>query len=383
MFLLVMDLSQEEKENEILNEIYYNPESSGSFGGITKLYRAIQADGRIDISRHRVKKWLYEQDVYTTHTSTFLTFPRRRVYASAIDELYDADLAELPGRFPRANQGTKFLLVVVDVLSRYLFVEPLKFKNAENVIRGFDKIFKKSSRVCSRLRTDKGGDFNSIKLSRFLKSRGIIHYFEKTEKKAAFAERAIKEIKLKIYRYINHAGNYKFIHILPKIVKSYNSSYNRIIKTSPDKVTHENEHIVWENTYAGTLMKKYNSTRTHRYKFKVGDHCRITHERELFHKSFVQSHTEEIFSIHERLKTEPVSYIVKDYKKEVLKGAFYEKELQKVILPDDPEDKVYKIEKVLRRRQVNGQKQVYVKWEGYSKEHNQWISADAVKNFKK
>ena len=370
---------QKEKEDTILKEIYYNPENPASFCGISKLFNAVKKDGRLDISRYRVKKWLYEQDVYTTHSPTFLIFPRRRVYASAIDELYDADLAELPGRFPRANQGVKFLLVVVDVLSRFLFVEPLKFKNAEHIVRGFGNIFKKSSRICSRLRSDKGGDFVSLKLSRFLKSKGIIHYHEKTEKKAAFAERAIKELKKKIYRYINYAGNYKFIHILPKIVKGYNSSYNRIIETSPDKVTSENEHIVWEKTYMNTLIDKYNRTNL-RYKFKVGDHCRITHEREVFHKSYFQSHTEEIFTIVKRLKTEPISYLIKDDKKEILKGAFYEKELQKVIVP---EDKVYKIEKILNRRQRNNKKEVYVKWEGYSKDYNQWISADEVKNIKK
>ena len=375
-----MNLSRVDKENKVLSEIYYDPENAGSFGGIDKLFKAVERDGRIHVSKYRVKKWLYEQDVYTTHSPTFLTFPRRRVYASSIDELYDADLAELPGRFPRANQGVRYLLVVVDVLSRFLFVEPLKFKNADHVIKGFNNIFKKSSRICSRLRSDKGGDFSSLKLSRFLKSKGIIHYYEKTEKKAAFAERAIKEIKLKIYRYINYAGNYKFLHVLPKIVSSYNSSYNRIIETSPDKVTSENEHIIWEKTYMRTLVKKYNRPESFRYKFKVGDRCRITHERELFFKSFQQTHTEEIFTIVKRLKTQPVTYVLKDDKNEVLKGSFYEKELQTVILPSD---KLYKIEKVLRRRQRNRQKEVYVKWEGYSNDYNQWIKADLVKNIKK
>ena len=94
--------NDENNVDKILAEIYYNTSNPGSFGGITSLFRATKKDGRLNISRHRVKKWLYSQDVYTEHTPTFLRFPRRRVYASVIDELWDADLAELPGFFSKS-----------------------------------------------------------------------------------------------------------------------------------------------------------------------------------------------------------------------------------------------------------------------------------------
>lgn len=363
----------ENLKNKILNEIYYNTENPGSFSGIDRLYKAVKKDGRIALSRHQVKKWLYTQDVYTQHSPSYKIFPKRRVYASTIDEFYDADLAEFPGRFPKANSGLRYLLVVVDVCSRYLFVQPLTNKDENSIIKAFEKIFKESSRICSRLRTDRGLEFLSQKVGRYLYSKGIIHYVTHQETKASFAERAIKVLKQKIYRYIHHQSNYHFLSVLPDIVKSYNSSYNRVIKTSPDQVTKDNDHLIWERTYLKTVIKK-NKKRI--YKFKVGDYCRITHDRKPFDKFYSETHTEELFIVRKRLNTEPVTYLLKDLKDEELDGCFYEKELQKVIVV---KGKTYKIEKVLKTRTLaNGKEQSYVKWSGYPNKFNEWIDSNII-----
>ena len=368
-------LDIEKHNEEVLKDIYYNPNNSGSFSGIDRLYKAVKKDNRINISRYKVKKWLYSQDVYTQHTRNYKIFQKRRVYASSINEFYDADLAEFPGNFPKFNSGLRYLLVLVDVLSRFIFVEPLNDKGETSIIKAFDNIFKKSNRICSRIRTDKGKEFTSRKVGRYLKSRGIIHYLTQQETKASFAERAIKVLKQKIYKYIDYKSDYHFLDVLPEIVRSYNSSYNRTIKTSPDKVTEENDHIIWERTYLDTLYLRQNNSP--RYKFKPGDYCRISYERHPFDKSYKETHTEEIFIIRKRLKTEPTTYLLKDLKDENLEGCFYDKELQKVIVN---EDKVFKIEKILKRRvSPSGKRQVFVKWSGYPKKFNEWIDSDMIK----
>lgn len=363
-------------KNKILSEIYYNPQNPGSFTGIDQLYKSVIKDGRINVSRYYVKKWLYAQDVYTQHSPSFKVFPKRRVFASSIDEFYDVDLAEFPGRFPKANSGVHYLLVMVDVLSRYLFVEPLTNKGENAIIKAFDNIFNSSSRICARMRSDRGTEFTSAKVGRYLYSKGIIHYVTHQETKASFAERAIKVLKQKIYRYINHKANYHFLSVLPSIVKSYNSSYNRIIKTSPDQVTKDNDHIIWERTYLKSVEQREN--KPSKYKFKVGDHCRITYERKPFDKFYNETHTEEVFLIRKRLNTSPTTYLLKDWKGEHLDGCFYDKELQKVVVV---KDKTYKIEKVLKERTLpSGKKQSFVKWSGYPDKFNEWIDSRIIKD---
>ena len=54
-----------------LNDAYYTPSNSGSFGGVHRLTKTIKAGN--------VKKWLSYQDAYTLHKKTSKKFPRRRV----------------------------------------------------------------------------------------------------------------------------------------------------------------------------------------------------------------------------------------------------------------------------------------------------------------
>ena len=49
------------------------------------------------------------------------------------------------------------------------------------------------------------------------------------------------------------------------------------------------------------------------------------------------------------------------------KGTFYQPKLQKT------NQEIYRIEKVLRKKENNGVKEIYVKWKGYSSDFNSWI----------
>ena len=67
-------------------------------------------------------------------------FPRRSVYASGVDEIWTADLADFH-RYARQNKGFKFILVVVDVFSRYAWARPLKTKSGINMVEALQSIF--------------------------------------------------------------------------------------------------------------------------------------------------------------------------------------------------------------------------------------------------
>ena len=77
--------------------------------------------------------------------------------------------------------------------------------------------------------------------------------------------------------------------------------------------------------------------------------------------------SEAIYVIHEVKRTSPVTYTIKDTSGEVLEGTFYEQELQKT------NQEVYRIEKVIRKKIINGVEHALVKWMGYSDKFNEWI----------
>ena len=61
---------------QYLHELYYNPESPASFGGVDAVYRAARNDGKYKISRNKIKEWLNEQDTYTLHKPVRHRFKR-------------------------------------------------------------------------------------------------------------------------------------------------------------------------------------------------------------------------------------------------------------------------------------------------------------------
>ncbi|XP_018347703.1 PREDICTED: uncharacterized protein LOC108751792 [Trachymyrmex septentrionalis] len=63
-------------------------------------------------------------------------------------------------------------------------------------------------------------------------------------------------------------------------------------------------------------------------------------------------------------RTNPVTYLLEDYRGKSVAGEFYEHELHRATHPD-----VYLVEKVLRRKSDK----VYVKWLGFDGSHNSWI----------
>ena len=62
-----------------------------------------------------------------------------------VDEIWAADLVEMQ-KYSKWNKGFKYVLMVIDIFSKYGWIEALKDKKTESVTLAFDRIFKKSKR---------------------------------------------------------------------------------------------------------------------------------------------------------------------------------------------------------------------------------------------
>src|SRR5258705_11513198 len=336
----------------ILSELYYNPELPSSFGGVDPLAKAAKEKG---INKKQFLEWLETQRTYTLHKPVRYHFPRNRVLVYGLDEEWQADLIEF-ANLARFNQDFRFILVSIDILSKFAWGVPLKNKTQEEVIRGFKVMFD-SGRHPMKLQTDAGGEFGP-NVQKFLHDKGIKHFVSRNEDiKCSVIERFIKTIKLRLFRYFTQQGKQVYVDVLPKFVKSYNQSFHRSIGMRPVDVTSDEANRAHSNLYKDTIVAAAPSSN-----FKIGDKVRLAIRKHAFSRSFHQLWTEEIFTITKIIKRTPYPvYTVSESDGTEITGTFYPRELQKVNPPQD----IYTVEKVLKIRQRRGRpKEYFVQWRG-------------------
>ena len=100
------------------------------------------------------------------------------------------------------NNGFRFLLCVVDVFSKYAWVVPLKDKKGVSIVDAFQKILDKSRRKPNKIWVNKGSEFYNNSFKKWLKDNDIEMYLIHNEGKSVDAERFIRTLKTKIYKYM-------------------------------------------------------------------------------------------------------------------------------------------------------------------------------------
>ena len=70
-------------------------------------------------------------------------FRKRRVIVHNIDDISCSDLVEMQ-KLSKWNKGYKYLLMVLDLFSKYGWIVPLKTKTGSEVSGAFESIFKKN-----------------------------------------------------------------------------------------------------------------------------------------------------------------------------------------------------------------------------------------------
>ena len=178
---------------EYLHDLYYNPESPASFGGVEAVYCAAKEDGKFQLSRNKIRTWLRQRDTYTLHRPFRYRFKRHRVIVGGIDKACEADLFIMDS-LSKENNGYQYILTVIDVLSKYAWVEPLKTRSGENLVKAFEKILKKG-RKPEKLHSDKGTEFTNKLFQSFLKHKKITFFTTYNKIKASIVERFNRTLK--------------------------------------------------------------------------------------------------------------------------------------------------------------------------------------------
>lgn len=353
---------------ETLNELYYDPEHPAGYGGARRLKKYAKRKG---VSKNAVDAFLKSEDTYTLHKPARKRFKTSAMKARSVDHTWQADITDL-SHLKKYNDGFRYILFVIDVVSRYLWVKPLKTKTSKEVAQAFKDIMYTSQRFPALIHTDAGKEFEGEVLT-YCRTLGIGTYVTGSPNKAAICERVQRTLKEKMYRYFTRHNTRRYLEVLDQLVSSYNHAYHRSIKMRPITVlkSKKMERKAMENLYGHLRTPK-------RFKFQKGDYVRISRMKDFTEKGYEPSWSREVFIISRVIKNhEPVpAYVLKDLMGDELKGSFNEEELQSVTYDENAE---FLVEKVLRTEGKGAQKRMLVKFLGWPSKFNMYLNASQVR----
>ena len=109
------------------------------------------------------------------------------------------------------HEGFRYLVFVFDIFSKYAWVVALKDKIGASIVDAFQKILDDSTGKPSKIWVDKGSQFYNISFKKWLKDNDIEIYSIHTEGKPVVAERCVRTLKAKIYKYMTSVSKNVYI----------------------------------------------------------------------------------------------------------------------------------------------------------------------------
>lgn len=358
-------------KNEIFKSIYYNPSNPGSFGGQNKLLAEAKKI-RSDIKRNDVRDWLSGELVYTLHKPVIRKFKRNPIISEQPKWNMQADLVDVTS-LAKLNNNYKYILTCVDVFSKKAYAQAIKDKSQTEVTEGMKKIL--NNCVPEELMTDRGLEFSNRSFRSLMKRYNINHYFTKNQEvKCANIERFNRTLKEKMFHYFTLKGKRRYIDVLQELIDSYNNSFHRSIKMTPNQVNDSNTKEVFKNLYG------FNSKREYLMKMKspkltIDDSVRKNYKKNVHDRGYYPNWTDSIYKIYKSMPglNQPY-YVLKNESGEIDARRYYPNEIQ-IVKPN-----LYRIEKILKKRKFRGKEQFFVKWLNHGESQNSWIDSTDLTN---
>jgi hypothetical protein len=289
------------------------------------------------------------------HAPVKRKFKKRSVISYGVDDVWSCDLVEMQ-EWSKQNKGYRYMLNVVDVYSKFAWSVKLSDKKGKTVLEAFEQIVDSSGRKPKHIWVDEGKEFYNKDMDAWIKENNITRYSTHGEHKSAVVERFNRTLKAIMWKRFTAENTRNWIDILDKLIFKYNNTKHSAIKMTPSEASQKGKLIYNPLPYSAPSKPK----------FSVGDQVRISRIKGVFEKGYLPNWSEALYTIHEVKATSPITYYLKDMKGEIVEGGFYAEELQK------SKQEVFRIEKVLRKKKINGVEHGLVKWLGYDKNFNEW-----------
>ena len=170
------DLARRTASDEVLRDKAFNTTKNPKYDGyqrglVSMIYKFFDKKSAVSgVANNEIKQNL--QLANELHKPIITNFRKRRVYSEFKDNIWGADLVDMR-LISKFNKGFRILLCVIDILSKFAWVVPLKDKNGVSVVNAFQKILDKSGRKPNKVWVDKGSKFYNNFIKIWLKENDI------------------------------------------------------------------------------------------------------------------------------------------------------------------------------------------------------------------
>ena len=221
----------EDKVGQLLRKLYYDP----IFGLLSLSKFKLKVKQKYPQITHReIEDFVKKQELQQINSkSTFQGFFK----IVAPPKHFQIDVFFMSSH-KQANKGISMFLICIDILSRKMWIFPLKNKTQESLLEGIEKLNKE----VGLMGLEGDAEFNSSKIKKYCDEHSIMLSTDVAANdhldrgnKLGIVDSACRTIKTSIRNYMATHDTTKFINILPALVDNYNDTPHSSLKNkTPD-----------------------------------------------------------------------------------------------------------------------------------------------------
>ena len=168
-------------------------------------------------------------------------YPTNKTIYNHVDETWSIDLADMIDYKTTNNKGFRYIFIIIDNFSKYLWAIRLKNKYSQTITNEFSNILTTSKRKPLKIESDRGAEFYNSISQNFLRSKNIHHYSQFTDKRPSLCERLIRTIRNLLKKPVFEKGSADWLSELPSVIKQYNNTIHHSIKMTPNQGSKKSE----------------------------------------------------------------------------------------------------------------------------------------------
>ena len=213
------------------------------------------------------------------------------------------------------NKGFRYIFIIIDNFSKYLWAIPLKIKYSKTITNEFSNILSTSKRKPLKIEPDRGSEFYNSIFQNFLVSKNIHHYSRFTDKGPSIAERVIRTVRNLLKKPVFEKGKADWLGELPSVIKRYNNTIHSSTKMTPNQASKKsNERKVYSNLR--------DDRQKQRLKYKLGQLVRTADIKRVFSKGDSTNYSYKLYTIteiiHKTIPSYRLNYLPERYNQNLL-----------------------------------------------------------------